>query len=388
MKHDHEKDAVLIQFLRECCFDTSPSIIEGTLEVLKQHNLLAYGFHFMRDRLPDDACREAADIYREQNALDLRMEVVFNKLSTLFQQNKVRFCPLKGADLSWRVYPSGALRPKCDIDILFHPDDCEKAIAILEKDGWANPYKYRSKHHYMGMRRSGVYLEPHFNLPHFDNCSPFEIWSELRQEEGTCFQLPLELNLLMLFHHCRHHSWGNGIRLLLDCGFLLKKEGMPDWEKMNSLARQFKLDPPELLFAAFADFFPKEALPAVTFSMEDCDLFREVLLCPMTELREKVPEMVMSTSDRFSWEWWKSRLAGMRPIGVRIRTQNQHGNYGRLFVAYIKIAWQKLGWFWRYRHGSSDPNIQLKIEKLERIEEIFQCRCTDAPPNATVAGNR
>ena len=66
---------------------------------------------------------------------DMKQEAVFRELTVLFRSNGVRFCPIKGADLAWCVYPSGALRPKCDLDILLPEQEIPQALALLKANG-------------------------------------------------------------------------------------------------------------------------------------------------------------------------------------------------------------------------------------------------------------
>ena len=83
------------------------------------------------------------------------------RLRETLNEAKIPFIPLKGSVLR-RYYPEPWMRTSCDIDVLVHESDLERAVAILV-DKLA--YKQESKgSHDIGLSDSGVHLELHYSL--------------------------------------------------------------------------------------------------------------------------------------------------------------------------------------------------------------------------------
>ena len=84
------------------------------------------------------------------------------RLRKVLNEAKIPFIPLKGSVLR-RYYPKPWMRTSCDIDILIHESDLERAVSALTS---AAGYKVDSKgSHDVGMYSdSGVHLELHYSL--------------------------------------------------------------------------------------------------------------------------------------------------------------------------------------------------------------------------------
>ena len=221
------------------------------------------------------------------------------------------------------------------------------------------------------MHKNHVTLELHFLLPHMKRIPNAVLWNELRPLDSFQYQPPLELNLCMLFHHARHHGWTNGIRLLLDFGFLLKAESALDWRRVDDLGERFGLSSPRLLFQAFPDFFPQEMMPPQIVEPTVSKTLRRLILQNLQPHRQMI-ERVMNDPDRFSFQWWRQRLKGMRPSSVRIQTKNPRGHYGRLLLGYISITDAKWKAFWRHRHSNGDSMLLQQLADEKTIEQYLQ----------------
>ena len=84
------------------------------------------------------------------------------RLRKVLNEAKIPFIPLKGSVLR-RYYPESWMRTSCDIDVLVHESDLERAVSALAS---AAGYKADSKgSHDVGMfSDSGVHLELHYSL--------------------------------------------------------------------------------------------------------------------------------------------------------------------------------------------------------------------------------
>jgi len=369
MKLNHE---TLIPALKAWVFQGDPSQL--TWNILNELRLERIAMPLLGDRVPE-AQRELFRLKaKEIGLLDMMQHGELCRVERLFARNSIAFCPIKGADLARRVWPDSALRTRCDLDILVHPKDQHRAIALLKEDGWKAPFQISFEHHGAPMQRHDVALELHSSLHHLDHAKVEEIWGKLQEVSPFHFQFPLELNLLMLFAHSREHRWLNGVQLLLDTGFLIRKEGNPDWTRLQSLANEFGMAVPALLFRAFPDFFPAEAMPEESFSEPALNTFRTVI-CTAPIGREQKDEAVMSSADRYSFDWWYQRIRGMRPDVIRILTNNPRGNYWRLLVGYWEVFSAKTRAFWRYRHGTADSGIAIRLEQEAEVERLCRTQC-------------
>ncbi|MCQ2396347.1 MAG: nucleotidyltransferase family protein, partial [Lentisphaeria bacterium] len=140
--------------------------------------------------------------YLQRATLD---EMAFNELFGILETAHIRFCPIKGIDLAYRIYPSPSLRPFGDWDILFHPDDIGRVLGCLEKHGWKELLHKDGKggHHSSPLVKGRYFMEPHWTLSCFTNADPRKIWDYLTPVEGnTCkHTLCPELNLLLIARH-------------------------------------------------------------------------------------------------------------------------------------------------------------------------------------------
>ena len=84
------------------------------------------------------------------------------RLSKVLNEEKIPFIPLKGSVIR-QYYPEPWMRTSCDIDVLVHESDLERAVSALTS---AAGYKADSKgSHDVGMfSDSGVHLELHYGL--------------------------------------------------------------------------------------------------------------------------------------------------------------------------------------------------------------------------------
>lgn len=84
------------------------------------------------------------------------------RLRKVLNEAKIPFIPLKGSVLR-RYYPEPWMRTSCDIDVLVHESDLERAVSVLTSDAG---YKANSKgSHDVGMfSDSGIHLELHYSL--------------------------------------------------------------------------------------------------------------------------------------------------------------------------------------------------------------------------------
>lgn len=329
-------------------------------------------FRAMAYRFSPREYPEFRNDYRMLAMRELPQRLAMEGLSRLFEREKLRFAPFKGAYLADACYPDPVLRSRCDIDLLVPPEEIDRALEVLRADGWKDPYDYRPRHHCPVMHKGGTALEVHLGLPHLE-VSAERLW-ELLVPEGAGFRHHLrpELELISLFNHALGHSWTNGAQLVTDCCFLLKHDGPPDWELMRKLAEEFDAPSPEVLFFAFPELFPAPFMPpGAPRKPEAAKLLRRIVLAGDERRdRDDRAQLVMRRADRFSPSWWKERFAGFAPSVLRITCRlPKQGAYGRLAAAYFRMVRDKLQLAWRGLLTRDDETMSAlrEREKLARM---------------------
>lgn len=154
----------------------------------------------------------------------------YERIVSLFEENGIDHLPLKGAVLS-ALYPDPAMRTSCDIDILVHSEDLEKAEKLLTEElGYALGEK--STHDVAFWGTSDVRLELHFELNESDYMTVgflSDIWQYLSLDEGLSHRYHMSGEHFVFYHiyHMAKHvsSGGCGIRPLMDLWIL--KQGFP-----------------------------------------------------------------------------------------------------------------------------------------------------------------
>ena len=176
-------------------------------------------------------------IYRE-----IQLTTVTKRIQEAFQRGRIPFVPLKGAVIR-SLYPEPWMRTSCDIDILIHEDDLEKASQELTDVGFTTDgvRNYHDQSFFYG----GVHLELHFNIQ--ENMEQIDgllsdVWKHVEQRDGMEYR---ETPAFFLFHHIAHMSYhfvagGCGIKPFLDL-WILRKNGYCVDEKILPLLRKCDL---------------------------------------------------------------------------------------------------------------------------------------------------
>ena len=248
----------------------------------------AWLYRFLYDELPEERRVKYRKVYQLRQAQAVQGEhalrIFFGELSA----HGLRFAPIKGADLTWRVYPDAALRHGNDWDVWFHPDDCEKALDVLAETGWKAPARYTDQngavvktgqHHYSPHVRGGFTVEPHFTLSNFRDTDPYDMWNFTAEFPGGGGRhvLTPELNVLMLARHASSKSYYHAQlpKLLTDVAMVMRHDDV-DFAKLRALSERWRLPYPGDLLAAFPEFFPADILAKFDADPDRSTLFRTV----------------------------------------------------------------------------------------------------------------
>lgn len=165
----------------------------------------------------------------------------YDLVKNIFNENEIQFVPLKGAVIR-EYYPEPWLRTSCDIDILIHESELDKAISVLEKNNFTVEGD-RNYHDISLFSQSGTHLELHFSLlENNDNLDKVlsKVWDNVSPKNNDTFENSMT-NEYFIFHQYSHAAYhfiegGCGIRPFIDIA-LLEKNIDYSHEKLTELLK-------------------------------------------------------------------------------------------------------------------------------------------------------
>lgn len=172
----------------------------------------------------------------------------FQRVCEALEQAKIPFLPLKGAIIR-AYYPEPWMRTSCDIDILIHKEDTERAINALTVIGFAKQPD-TTMHDHQLISQGGVHLELHYSLRQETSMRQADsvldaVWQACLLEEPWGYRYKMT-NEMFLFYHIVHMAnhfvyGGCGVRPFLDL-WLLEKKMEFDREELGRLLKQTSLE--------------------------------------------------------------------------------------------------------------------------------------------------
>ena len=219
----------LTEAQRQAC---TPEVCRGVMRLAEKHDLK----HLVADAMvkqqlmddPDGRLKKAVylAIYRHQ-----RLEYVGKQTAAILETAGIPFLPLKGSVIRSR-YPQPWMRTSCDLDILVHPEDLEKAVAALvTQGGFEN--KGRGYHDVTLKAPNGATVELHFSLledGRFPKAEAImeQVWAHAAPVREGSMEHRMS-DEMFLFHHILHMAYhikegGCGIRPFLDLWLLGREE--------------------------------------------------------------------------------------------------------------------------------------------------------------------
>lgn len=228
----------------------SPGMLPELLRMASKHDvahLLVVGLKKNDLLTKEDAKLEAhmlKAVYRHE-----RMRYAYEEICNALEEAQIPFLPLKGSVIR-KYYPEPWMRTSCDIDILVHSEDWEKARAYLQQQ--RNYVELgRSTHDVSLETPNGIHVELHYNLMEEGRVKNAigvlrSVWdyATLRENSGYWYEMT---DAYFYFYHIAHMAkhfevGGCGIRPFLDLWILDHKEDA-DIPARNALLEQGKLLP-------------------------------------------------------------------------------------------------------------------------------------------------
>lgn len=175
-----------------------------------------------------------------------RSQYELRQICETLNNANIPFIPLKGAVIRDR-YPQPWMRTSCDIDILVHEEDLDKAVSCLVSDCKYVAAEKKNYHDISLHSPSGVHLELHFNIR--EDIETLDrvldtVWQYTTISPEMAFKYEMT-NEFLLFHIIAHLSYhfvngGCGIRPVIDL-WLLEKALPIDNSILNTLLSEAKL---------------------------------------------------------------------------------------------------------------------------------------------------
>lgn len=171
---------------------------------------------------------------------DLRKFVLQNdalqKIETALNEEQIPYIPLKGSVLR-NLYPASEMRTSCDIDVLVHEEDIDKAVTTIEQT--TDFTMRKSNYHDISMVNQDVHLELHFSiLENMENIDKLlsQVWDYAVPDKGSRYKLTPEFQIFHVIAHMSYHMvhGGLGIRPFLDL-WLLKTKTECDEETVRQM---------------------------------------------------------------------------------------------------------------------------------------------------------
>ena len=141
----------------------SPEALPELLALAEKHDLahlLAYSLK-QNGLIPEGNKEIETSIFKAAFRYE-RLNYEYERLCAALEEAKIPFLPLKGSFLR-KYYPEPWMRTSCDIDILVHHEELERAIAYLTEN-----LQYveteRATHDVSLYSPQNVHLELHFDL--------------------------------------------------------------------------------------------------------------------------------------------------------------------------------------------------------------------------------
>ena len=144
----------------------------------------------------------------------------------VLEEARIPYIPLKGSIIR-NLYPEPWMRTSCDIDVLIHEEDLDRAVAALEEK---TDFKFEKRlYHDISMLSPQVHLELHFTIKeNMDNIDALldKVWSYAHpKDDGYQWTMTPEYQIFhVVAHMCYHFVHGGlGIRPYLDLWLLRNK---------------------------------------------------------------------------------------------------------------------------------------------------------------------
>jgi hypothetical protein len=229
----------------------------------ERQNLHLLIYKILRTRkapFPKDIFTRLNDVYHAACAQDFRRKEQLKEIIKILSNNRVEHILLKGAHLISSVYEKSTSRRMCDLDILVHEKDADKAYELLINNGYVSSIK-----EYKKLKKG---FEQHFPPLIRENCLPVEMHTALSRafpvnlkniwQRSELFNIgniearvmcPEDLIMHIAFHKFFVDRSMNGLLGLYDIAQIINI-GNINWNRLRELTQKDEWNNAKYLFIA------------------------------------------------------------------------------------------------------------------------------------------
>lgn len=190
------------------------------------------------DNVPGDAYNKFFRAYKRNIYRDAKRGILIDLLLGDFESDGVECMPLKGYVLK-DMYPSVEMRDMCDVDILIHTKDFEKADNIMKLNGFK--FEKESPHEYIYTSNDKITIELHKSLVPSYNHMLYNYYGDgwrfavCKEGYDHLYEMSREgFYVYQIAHTAKHYlNGGIGVRHVADIYILQKNSGGYDHEYIN-----------------------------------------------------------------------------------------------------------------------------------------------------------
>lgn len=203
----------------------SPDILPKITSLAQKHDVIhLIVFALKKNGLLDEGNKNLESkillaVYRLE-----KLNYELTKLCETLEQAEIPFIPLKGSVLR-RYYPEPWMRTSCDIDVLVHAEDLQRAVSYLS-DNLGYRRESQNSHDISMFTQGGVHIEVHYDLVEDNRANSAaavlkSIWNVAVKHDGCNYQYEMPDEMFYFYHiaHMAKHfvgTGGCGIRPFLD----------------------------------------------------------------------------------------------------------------------------------------------------------------------------
>lgn len=233
----------------------SPDKIHYILKFFEYHEFLPLLYLNLKKlslNLPRSEENKLKGLYYSNILKNITYISEFTKLSKSFEDENIRFVPLKGINFLHVLYPEINSRTLVDLDILVNYHNLEKIEKILQSLGYklylsGMKRDYWLKHHchliYEKKESFPIYLEIHWALD-FNRIKNLDVSKLIKErryvEEKGMWTLKPEYSIIVLALHQRRFHKPLILKNVLDLKLLIEKFEL-DWRLLLRLAWLYRL---------------------------------------------------------------------------------------------------------------------------------------------------
>ena len=253
-----------VSLLVECAVSGAPFSFEPsstdfdwlTFEDLSAHHLLTVPAYRVlsqfRRSVPIGTLQRISSASESTQKQNLVLTVRLLQLLNSFTASDIPVLTLKGPALGQLLYQDFCRRQSVDLDLLVHREDVQRAIEVLNNDGyvlqsgldWLRPTTLLERCNELTfLAPCGTFVDLHWEISQADR--PFHIpldrlWSSTTNTEIAGRKVPVlsrECLLLFLCIHGAAHCWSR-LQWLCDVAKLLESAELFDWNKIFDLTAE------------------------------------------------------------------------------------------------------------------------------------------------------